>query len=100
MAQLNCGRCDTLPSLIEGAKSLYFWPPLGHTLSKITATVKPFSSLTKIANGLSVDVTSQDFKPLMTALDENLTSGEKSDTYCLVFGGDGEPLSITHKYPM
>ncbi len=91
MAQMNCGRCDTLPSLIEGAKTLYFWPPLGHTLGKLAGIIKPFAPSRKIANGLSVDVKPQNFRSMMLVIDDELTSGEKTDTYCLVFGGDGEP---------
>lgn len=91
MTKTSCARCETLPHVAKDANKLYLWPPSGHSQAKLKVAAGRFANVQGIENGLLADFSDTSLAPLLTALDEALTRGEQTDTYCLLFAGDEPP---------
>lgn len=89
-----CPRCERLPTPPTGSGRLWLWPPLGHSLGKISRHLAAtgHAATTRGANGwLSVDLTADTITPVVTGLAEALDSAEAEATRALYKTGFDVP---------
>lgn len=89
----SCLKCETLPELISGTKTLYLWAPLGHTRAKIAQLACAQDKCRTENQAIIVELTEEEFSAFLKEAKTALTGSETADTNCLIKSKDA-PLTI------
>ena len=92
MNNSTCQKCGKTPNKIQAPRAFYFWPPQGHTETKIQSVISSRNSSIPAPGGLGIKI-SDDAKALISKLRETLTDLELAETRCLVKEDDTD-LSV------
>ncbi|MBF0272671.1 MAG: EAL domain-containing protein [Magnetococcales bacterium] len=89
-----CSRCETLPGHLSSHGNLYLWPPLGHSMAKVTGflTRAGYRFEQVVAQGyLAIEIPEQGFDGCCTGIHEAIGSKEGQDTLALYLDGNRVP---------